>query len=132
MTYSITEVAKKFGMTAHTLRYYDKEGLMPYVERSSSGIRKFKDRDFEWLNIINCLKASGVPVKKIKEFVDWCMEGDNTIEKRLEFLQNHKKDVENQLSELNKHMEMIDYKIGYYKAAAAAGTVAIHNKTADN
>lgn len=128
MAYTIGEAAERCGVTAHTLRYYDKEGLMPYVERSSGGIRQFKEEDFEWLAIITCLKDSGVPVKKIKEFVDWCMTGDLTIESRLEFLKAHKKDVEKQMAELQKNMELIDYKIWYYETAAEAGTTAIHKK----
>lgn len=99
---------------------------MPYVDRSPSGIRLFKENDFEWLKIINCLKESGVSVKKIKSFVDWCIEGDVTIDQRLEFMENHKKDVENQIAELQKHLEIIDYKIWYYKTASQAGTTIIH------
>ena len=126
MTYSIAEVAKKFGLSIHTLRYYDKEGLMPYVDRNASGTRVFKDSDFDWLAIINCLKHSGVPIKKIRDFVNWCIEGDCTIEKRLQFLQSHKREVEQQIQELQKHTELLDYKIWYYETAKEAGTTAIH------
>lgn len=126
MTYSIAEVAKIFGVTTHTLRYYDKEGLMPYVERSPAGIRQFKESDFRWLKLINCLKESGVPVKKIKNFVDWCMQGDVTIEQRLHFMEEHKKYVEKQMEELENHLKVINHKIWYYKTAAQAGTTAIH------
>lgn len=127
MTYSIAEVAKRFDMSIHTLRYYDKEGLMPYVDRAPSGTRMFKESDFDWLSIINCLKKSGVPIKKIKNFVDWCIEGDSTIEQRLEFIKNHKKEVEQQMEELKSHLELIDYKLWYYETAKVAGTTAIHN-----
>lgn len=129
MTYTIGEVAERCGVTAHTLRYYDKEGLLPYVDRSANGIRRFKEQDFEWLTLITCLKESGVPIKKIKEFVDWSMEGDLTIDNRLEFLKSHKKDVEQKMIELQKNMDLINYKIWYYETAAQAGTTEIHKKT---
>lgn len=129
MTYTIGEAAERCGVTAHTLRYYDKEGLLPYVERSVNGIRKFKEQDFEWLTVITCLKESGVPIKKIKEFVDWSMAGDLTIDNRLEFLKSHKKDVEQKMAELQKNMDLIDYKIWYYETASQAGTTEIHKKT---
>lgn len=128
MTYTIAEVARRCGLTAHTLRYYDKEGLLPFVDRNNNGVRVFKDSDFEWLATINCLKGSGVPVKKIKEFIDWCIEGDSTIEKRLGFLENHKKDVEKQMKILKEHMKLINYKIYYYKEFAEAGTTEICKK----
>lgn len=127
MTYSIGEVSQKIGISTHTLRYYDKEGLMPYIDRTPSGTRIFKDSDFPWLEIINCLKSSGVSIKKIKEFVDWCMAGDSTIEHRFQFIQEHKKDVERQIAELQEHMKVIDYKMWYYQTAMEAGTTSIHD-----
>lgn len=128
MTYSISEVSKRIGISIYTLRYYDKEGLMPYVDRTKSGTRVFKDSDFPWLEIINCLKQSGVPIKKIKEFVDWCMAGDSTIEQRFKFIKNHKKDIEKQIANLQEHLRVIDHKVWYYETASKAGTTAIHDK----
>lgn len=128
MTYTIAQAAEKSGLSAHTLRFYDKEGLLPYVDRSPSGIRKFKDSDFEWLHVITCMKSTGMPIKKIKEFVDLCMKGDSTLEARLEIIRNHKKDVEKQMSELQKHLETIDYKLGYYEKALEAGSEAVHSE----
>lgn len=75
-------MAKKMGVAPSTLRYYDKEGLLPFVERSGGGIRMFKDEDIEWLSIIECLKKTGMSIKEIKRFIDWCIEGDSTIDKR--------------------------------------------------
>lgn len=75
MTYTIAQAAQRCGLTVHTLRYYEKEGLLPYVERTAGGNRMFKEDDFKWLNTINCLKDTGMPIKKIKEFIDYCMQG---------------------------------------------------------
>lgn len=128
MTYTIAQAAERCGLTPHTMRYYDKEGLLPFVDRSPAGIRLFKESDFEWLGTISCLKDTGMPIKKIREFIDACMRGDATIEWRLEFIRTHKADVERQMEELQRHMKTIDHKLWYYESAREAGTTAIHNK----
>ena len=86
MLYTVGEMAKKLNVAPSTLRYYDKEGLLPCVERSSSGTRMFSDQDYEWLRMIGCLKRSGMSIKDIKRFTDWYMEGDSTIGCRLELI----------------------------------------------
>ncbi len=87
-TYSIGEAAKELNLTVYTLRYYDKEGLMPFIERTSTGTRVFKESDIEALRIIECLKSTGMPIKEIKAFIDWCSEGDSTLQQRYECLSN--------------------------------------------
>ena len=82
MVYTVGEMAKLLDIPASTLRYYDKEGLLPFVERSSGGIRLFKDSDFEWLSIIECMKQTGMPMT----FIDLCMAGDSTISERLNLI----------------------------------------------
>lgn len=127
MYYSIARAAEICGLTAHTLRYYDKEGLLPFVERTNAGIRKFKEGDFEWLAIIACLKSTGMPVKQIRQFIDWCLQGDAALEQRLNVFLERRQQVEAQLAVLNKCLEKIDYKIWYYQTALEAGTEAIHD-----
>lgn len=83
MLYTVGEMAKRLQVAPSTLRYYDKEGLLPFLERSNGGIRMFRESDFEWLSIIACLKQTGMPIKDIKTFIDWCVEGDATIGQRL-------------------------------------------------
>lgn len=90
-------MAKKMGVAPSTLRYYDKEGLLPFVERSGGGIRMFKDEDIEWLSIIECLKKTGMSIKEIKQFIDWCIEGDSTINKRLELIDRRRERVHEQI-----------------------------------
>ena len=128
MTYAIGEFSRKCGLTTHTLRFYEKEGLLPFVHRSAAGIRFFNDADMEWISIINCLKDTGMSVKEIKVFIDWCMAGDATIEKRYHFFLEHKKKVKEQLKNLQKNMEKIDYKISYYKNALKAQNTPICQK----
>ncbi|WP_158734989.1 MerR family transcriptional regulator [Alteribacillus sp. YIM 98480] len=125
-TYSISEVAKELNLTAYTLRYYDKEGLMPFVERTASRTRLFKESDIEALKVIECLKSTGMPIKEIKHFIDWCSDGDSTLQQRYEMFIERKATVESQLEELNKTMELIKHKCWYYKTALEAGTEDIH------
>lgn len=121
MTYSIGEVAKKLNLSIYTLRYYDKEGLLPMVDRTPSGTRIFKDSDLDALKIIECLKASGMPIKDIKTFIDWCSQGDSSLQKRYDMFKERKVIVETQMEELKKTLEVIDYKCWYYKTALENG-----------
>lgn len=126
MSYSISEVAEKLNLTVYTLRYYDKEGLMPFVERSSNGTRLFKDSDIDALKVIECLKSTGMPIKEIKKFIDWCSDGDSTLQQRYDMFLERKAAVEALLEELNGTMELINHKCKYYKTALEAGTEDIH------
>lgn len=124
--YTIGEMAKKLNMAPSTLRYYEQEGLMPFVERSESGIRMFKDSDIEWLTVIGCLKRTGMPLKDIKTFIDWCAEGDATIEQRLELIDRRREAVREQIEQLQETLSVLEYKHWYYEAAKEAGTCKIH------
>ncbi|AJA47672.1 transcriptional regulator [Clostridium pasteurianum DSM 525 = ATCC 6013] len=126
MTYSISEVAKKMNLTVYTLRYYDKEGLIPFVERAPNGTRLFKESDLDSLKIIECLKSTGMPIKDIKNFIDWCSQGDSTLHQRYDMFMERKAVVEAQMEELKKTMEVINHKCWYYKTALDAGTEDIH------
>ena len=79
MMYTVGEMAKLLGVPASTLRYYDKEGLLPFVERSPGGMRMFQEKDYEWLQVIGCLKKTGMPLKNIRTYIDMAMQGDETI-----------------------------------------------------
>jgi len=125
-TYSISEVAKELNLTVYTLRYYDKEGLIPYVERTTSGTRVFKESDIGALKVIECLKSTGMPIKEIKNFIDWCSDGDSTLQQRYDMFVDRKSIVEAQIEELKKTMEVIEHKCSYYKTALEAGTEDIH------
>lgn len=128
MLYTVGEMAKILNIAPSTLRYYDKEGLLPFVERSGGGIRMFKDEDFGWLHIIECLKQTGMPIKEIKKFVDWCMEGDSTLEQRLELVDRQRKVVQSQIQQMQNTLHMLDYKYWYYETAKNAGTCAVHDR----
>lgn len=127
MLYTVGEAAKRMGVPASTIRYYDKEGLLPFVERSGGGLRMFKEEDFEWLKIIECLKCTGMSIKEIKEFVDWCVEGDSTIEKRLALITRQREAIKEKLKQTEEALHLLDYKCWYYETAQRAGTCVVHD-----
>ena len=102
-TYTISQAAERLGVTAYTLRYYDKEGLLPFVARSQGGARVFTDRDLENLRIISCLKASGMPIKDIREFLHWCALGDESLSQRYQMFLERKAAVEAQMEQLRRN-----------------------------
>ena len=128
MPYTIGQAAEKMGLTAHTLRYYDKEGLLPFVAKASSGQRVFAETDIEWLVMIECLKGTGMTLKDIKQYIDWYIEGDTTLEKRLEMFKNQKVKLEEQMAQLQKHLEKINFKIKYYTDAVANGNTNVYER----
>ena len=128
MRWTIAQASKRTGIGVHTLRYYDKEGLLPFVERTSAGIRSFKESDFGWLKTITCMKKTGTPIKHIKEYIDLAMQGDETLKARLEIIINQKKALTEKIEEMNSFMETINNKIVYLQTAIDAGTEDIHRK----
>ncbi len=125
MLYTVGEMAKLLGITASTLRYYDKEGLLPFVERSSGGIRMFQESDIEWLQIIGCMKKAGMSIKDIRQYIEMALEGDDTIDLRLAMFQHQQEILKRQMEELRHTMEIVDYKCWYYEMAKKAGTTKI-------
>lgn len=122
MFYSIGEVAKKTGIAISTLRYYDREGMFPDIERSNGGIRVFSDKEMNILRVIECLKISGMSIKEIKEFLCWCQEGDASLQKRREMFHKRLEAVQKQMNELQNTMNILKYKCWYYDTAIANGT----------
>ena len=123
MIYTVGEMAQKLGVPASTLRYYDKEGLLPFMERSSGGIRMFRESDFEWLQVIRCMKKAGMPIKDIRQYIELAMQGDDTIDTRLEMFRHQQEVLKHQMEELQYTMQMVEYKCWFYETAKAAGTV---------
>ncbi|MGN0447484.1 MAG: MerR family transcriptional regulator [Acutalibacteraceae bacterium] len=122
MIYTVGEMAKKLNVPPSTLRFYDKEGLLPFVERSSGGMRMFREEDFEWLQIIGCLKQAGMKLCDIKSFIEMAMQGDSTIGERLELITAQKKRVEEEIETLNKTLATLEFKQWYYENAKQDGT----------
>lgn len=117
MEYQIKEFSSMTGLSSHTLRYYEKEGLLPSVQRNHHGVRSFSDQDLERIKLINCLKVTGMPIKEIRQFITLCQQGESTFVDRLALLQERKKVVLQQLADLERSLEHIDFKIEYYESA---------------
>lgn len=126
MLYSIGEVAKKLDISTYTLRYYDKEGLLPFVDRNAAGRRVFKDEDFNYLETISCLKEAGLPVKQIASFIELCLAGDRTLDERYDFLLEQETDLEAKMASLQHTLDFLRWKKWYYKRALAAGTESVN------
>ncbi|CEK35255.1 MerR family transcriptional regulator [Paraclostridium sordellii] len=120
MNYSIAQAAKEMNLTTYTLRYYDREGLLTNVKRDKSGKRIFTKDDMEMLSLICCLKNTGMPIKEIKQFIDWQNEGNKTLHNRNNMLKMHKEDILNQIENLKKYLRLIDRKLDYYHDACHA------------
>ena len=112
--YSIKEVADILGLPASTIRYYDKQGLLPFVERSDSGYRRFSESDIELLRIIECLKKTNMPIKDIRQFTAWLQQGDASIEQRQQMFLERRRAVEEQIEQLQETLKVIDDKCWYY------------------
>lgn len=118
--YTIGQISEMFGIPISTLRYYDREGLFPNMQRTS-GIRRFTEKEIDILRMIECLKMSGLELKEIRQFIKWCQEGSQTYEKRYELLQKRKTAVEAELEQMKKVLDMICFKCWYYEQAMKAG-----------
>ena len=118
--YTIGQVSEMFGLPISTLRYYDKEGFFPNMERKGN-IRKFSDNEIEAIHVIECLKKSGLKIIDIKQFFKWVTEGSSTYENRKELFELQKKAIEEEMKSLEKTLAMLKFKCWYYDRAIADG-----------
>lgn len=125
MVYTVGEMAKLLGVPASTLRYYDKEGLLPFVERSPGGMRMFREKDCEWLQTIGCLKKTGMPLKDIRVYIEMAMQGDSTVDARLQMIRRQRETVRVQMARLQQTLDTLDYKCWFYETAKQAGTTDV-------
>ena len=112
--YSIQDVSNKTGLSTHTLRYYEKEGLISGVERSQGGFRQYTDEDLERLGLIRCLKNTGMSIQEIARFVQLTHEGDHTLEERVELLREHRERVLERMAEMQKHLDKVTWKLNFF------------------
>ena len=120
LTYTIGQVSEMFGIPVSTLRYYDKEGLFPNMQRVS-GIRKFSGTELEALRVIECLKKSGMEIRDIKQFMGWCCQGSETYPQRLELFRSQRAQVEAEIDRLGRVLDMLKFKCWYYEQAIKDG-----------
>ena len=119
--YTIGQVSDMFDIPISTLRYYDKEGLFPAIERRS-GIRNFGETEIEALQVIECLKKSGLEIRDIRQFMAWCQEGAKTYPQRKELFETRKAALEEEIKRLQTALDMLKYKCWYYEQALEDGS----------
>ncbi|GEL47950.1 MerR family transcriptional regulator [Cellulomonas hominis] len=121
-TLTIAEAAAATGLSPHTLRYYERDGLLlDAVERASSGHRRYTERDLGWLHLLTRLRATGMPIREIREYADLVRRGDGTEPQRLALLQAHRDAVRAQLAEAAEHLAAIEMKIDLYAGRLGTG-----------
>lgn len=115
MALTIKEAAEQTGLTVHTLRYYEQEGLLRALKRDERGNRLFEPEDLEWLYFIRCLRDTEMPVAQVKHFAELAFKGDHTMRERLQILQDHKRSTERKVGEMNSFLEKITLKTVWYE-----------------
>lgn len=117
MAYTIKQVAGKVGLTSYTLRYYEKEGLFPFIKRNEQGNRVFEESDIEWITLICCLRNTGMSISEIRRYIDLCVEGSETIQVRRQIILEHKQELERKIEEMKKYLKRINNKLHHYDNA---------------
>ena len=126
MSYTISEAAQKTGLPPSTIRFYDKEGLLPNIKRKN-GIRVFEDMDLRLMGLLTCLKNTGMPIKRIRNYVELTSQGDASLQKRYEIIKEQRQFVLDQIEQLQYYLEELDFKDWYYNKALAAGSESAIN-----
>ncbi|CAM5470897.1 MerR family transcriptional regulator [Streptomyces canarius] len=112
--YTISEVVAFTGLTAHTLRWYERIGLMPHVDRSHTGQRRYSNRDLDWLDFVTKLRLTGMPVADMVRYAELVREGDHTFAERRQLLESTRRDVLSRIAELHDTLGVLDKKISFY------------------
>ncbi|MGW7048370.1 MerR family transcriptional regulator [Streptomyces avermitilis] len=120
--YTISEVVAFTGLTAHTLRWYERIGLMPHIDRSHTGQRRYSNRDLDWLAFVGKLRLTGMPVADMVRYAEMVREGDGTYTQRYEILESTRRDVLARIAELQDTLAVLDHKISFYADAGRALT----------
>ena len=114
-SFLIGDISKMYGISQDTLRYYDKAGLLPSVKKNQAGRRIFTEDDLGYIEVIDCLKRSGIPVKEIAKFMDWCVEGDKTLPQRYAFMVEQEAALERKIQDLQTQLDFLRWKNGITK-----------------
>ncbi len=126
---TVQEAADKTGLSAHTIRYYERIGLICSVERATNGHRRYTADDIGWIEFLKCLRSTGMPISEMQRYVELQQEGDLTLHDRLELLEAHRRRIKARMRELNGFLERIEGKIDYYQKLEAQ---PVNQKPRDN
>jgi len=111
----ISEVSKKYDIPIDTLRYYEKAGLLPNVQKNSGGIRDYSDSDCKWVEFIKCMRGAGLPIEVLKKYIDLFYEGDATLSQRKQILVDERQKLLEKRDAIQNTIDRLDYKIAYYE-----------------
>ncbi|MGH3239113.1 MAG: MerR family transcriptional regulator [Spirillospora sp.] len=123
-SYSPAETAEKSGFSIDTLRYYEKIGLLSGIARNTAGRRVFSDDDLAWLEMLQCLRGTGMPIAEMLRYSELARGEGDTVQERLELLQAHDRRVEERIAKLRAQQEQIQWKIGLYRGTLCEGLPA--------
>jgi DNA-binding transcriptional MerR regulator len=112
---TISEVAQRTGLSGHTLRYYERAGLLLRVDRNGSGHRRYTPQDVDWVVMVTRLRATGMPIRRIRRYAELVRAGEGNEAARLALLQGHREEVVAKIDELQRNLELIDYKLDLYR-----------------
>jgi len=116
MLYTVKQVKEMTGISPYTLRFYEKEGVLPQVERDANGVRIYRDINIDWINTVQALRSTGLSLKEIKYYTELYMRGDETLQQRKKILTEQRGKVEDQISHLIKTLEKLNYKLALIDA----------------
>lgn len=111
---TIRQVARETGLSAHTLRYYERIGLISPIGRAPNGHRRYSGGDVGWITFLMRLRATGMPISRMKQYSDLQWQGDATLTERLALLEEHRREVKKRIEKLNYNLAVIEHKIEYY------------------
>jgi DNA-binding transcriptional MerR regulator len=121
MTRTIQRAAAETGLSRDTLRYYEKIGILPGIARSKSGHRRFSENDMGWIKLVQCLRATGMPIEDLHVYAELAQQGDATAPERLRLLQEHRRRIKDDMQELATALELVERKIVGYDELLARG-----------
>lgn len=127
---TIQEVAERTGLSAHTLRYYERIGLIQPIDRADSGHRRYSEKDVGWIEFLKKLRSTGMPIREMKEYADLMWDGDHTAGARRRLLEAHGERMRAQIAELNDCLDCIEWKIAHYKEFETMGQILPHEEPA--
>ena len=120
-SFSIQEAAERTNTSVHTLRYYERIGLLDPVERAANGHRRYTRRDLNWIHFLTLLRNTGMPIQRMLAFSQYEREGDSTLQARCELLEQQREALQQSIQELTRHLEALEGKISYYRSLPEGG-----------
>lgn len=113
--YTVKQISEITGISAHTIRFYDNEGLFPFISRDKNNIRLFSEDNLDWINLVHCLRDTGMPLADIKQYIELSNQGNSTAEERYNIILKQKEKSEQEIIKMQERVELLNKKTDYYK-----------------